>query len=198
MYANPEDYDASFDESLDEDYDEARARQRPRPRPMPPRLPTAQASSYRPPMPAAVAGSPVTQTQLREVIARFNTALTTNGKAITQVDGRTRALATEQQRLDGGLRRELADRKKEISAVRRDLQSTREVSAILPLLSTLAPGNALVSFAPLLLLGNDVSGSDAAGASSNSGGLLGGLGGMGGGSMGLIALVALSGAFKTT
>lgn len=192
MYEIPEDYEAVFDEALEEDYGEARPR--PGARPMP-RVPTSRGSTYRPPVPAAVAGSAVTQTQLKEVIDRFNSALAVNGKAITQVDGRTRTLATDQQRLDGGLRREMADRKKEITAVRRDLQSTREVSAILPLLSTLAPGNPLVNLAPLLLLGNDVSGSDA--STSNCGGLFGGMGGgMGGNSMGLIALVALSGIGK--
>ncbi len=198
MYAFPEDYEATYDEAYDEDYGEAKLRPRPNARPMP-KLPTAQPSTYRPPVAPGVAGSAVTQTQLKEVIDRFNVALATNGKAITQVDGRTRSLVGEQQRLDSGLRREVADRKKEITAVRRDLQSTREVSAILPLLNTLAPGNTLINFAPLLLLGNDVSGSDASGANNGSGGLLGGLGGlggMGGNSMGLIALVALSGAFK--
>jgi hypothetical protein len=193
MYSIPEDYEAAFDESFEEDYAEARSR--PGARPMP-RVPTSRGSSYRPPVPAAVAGSAVTQTQLKEVVDRFNAALATNGKAISQVDGRTRTLATDQQRLDSGLRREVIDRRKEITAVRRDLQSTREVSAMLPLLNMLAPGNMLVSLAPMLMLGNDVSGSTDAGAAS-SGGLLGGLGsGLGGNSMGLITLVALSGALN--
>ena len=193
MYAQAEDYEAAFDEALDEDYGEARGRAGPRAMS---RVPTARGSTYRPPVPAAIAGSAGTQAQLKEVVDRFNTALTTNGKAITQVDGRTRAL-------DGGLRREMADRKKEITAVRRDLQSTREVGAIMPLLNLLAPGNTLVALAPMLLLGNDVSasttGSDSASATANSG-LLGslGLGGGAGGSgiMGIAMLAVLSGALK--
>ncbi len=189
MYATTEDYEAAYDESFDEDYSEARPLRRPA-RPAP-RVSTARPSSYRPPVPAALAGSPVTQAQLKEVTERINAALKTNGQAITQVDGRTRALAGEQQRLGDGLRKELVTRKKEISAVRRDLQSTREMSAILPILTSLAPGNPLMTMAPLLLLGNDVSGEN---ASAGSGGMLGGLGGNN--SMGLIALVALSGALK--
>ena len=193
MYAQAEDYEAAFDEALDEDYGEARGRVGPQAMS---RVPTARGSTYRPPVPAAMAGSAVTQAQLKEVVDRFNTALTTNGKAITQVDGRTRAL-------DGGLRREMADRKKEISAVRRDLQSTREVGAIIPLLNLLAPGNTLVALAPMLLLGNDVSasatGSDSASSTASSG-LLGslGLGGGAGGSgiMGIAMLAVLSGALK--
>jgi len=195
MFTTEADYEAAYDEAAYDEaaYDEA-ARPRPGSRPMP-RVPTSRGSSYRPPVPAAVSGSAVTQQQLKEVIDRFNTALTTNGKAITQVDGRTRTLATDQQRIDTGLRREIDRRRHEIAAVRRDLQSTREVSAILPLLSMLAPGNSLVALAPMLLLGNDVSatpeGTTPAATQAGNGGLLGG---MGGSSMGLIALLALSGA----
>ncbi|MBK6005004.1 hypothetical protein JJB11_02765 [Ramlibacter ginsenosidimutans] len=197
MFTAEADYEAAYDEAgYDEAaYDEA-ARPRPGSRPMP-KVPTSRGSSYRPPMPAAVSGSPVTQQQLKEVIERFNAALATNGKAITQVDSRTRTLASDQQRIDAGLRREIDRRRSEITAVRRDLQSTREVSATLPLLSLLAPGNSLVALAPMLLLGNDVSASPettttpAVQGSSSSSGLFGGLGGNG---MGLIALLALSGA----
>jgi|tagenome__1003787_1003787.scaffolds.fasta_scaffold20059700_1 hypothetical protein len=191
MFTAEADYEAAYDEAIDEDYGEAAPR--PGSRSMP-RVPTSRGSTYRPPVPASVSGSAVTQQQLKEVIERFNAALTTNGKAITQVDGRTRTLAADQQRIDAGLRREIDRRRNEINAVRRDLQSTREVSAVLPLLSLLAPGNSLVALAPMLLLGNDVSASPDAtttpAAQNNSNGLLGSMGGNG---MGLIALLALSG-----
>ena len=161
-----------------------------------PKVPTSRGSSYRAPVPAAVSSSAVTQAQLKEVIERFNGALTTNGKAIAQVDGRTRTLATDQRRIVAGLRHEIDKRRKEVSDIRRDLQSTREVSAMVPLLSMLAPGNSLVAMAPMLLLGNDVSATPdeptSASTSNSNNGLFGGLGGSNG--MSMIALLALSGA----
>lgn len=196
MFTAEADYEAYDEAAYDEDYGEA-ARPRPGARPMP-KVPTSRGSSYRPPVPPSVSGSSVTQAQLKEVIDRFNAALTTNGRAIAQVDGRTRTLATDQRRIDTGLRHEIDKRRNEIASVRRDLQSTREVGAMLPLLSMLAPGNSLVALAPMLLLGNDVSATpeDATPATtatqgSSSNGLFGGLGGNG---MGMIALLALSGA----
>ena len=53
----------------------------------------------------------------------------------------------------------------------------------------------LGTIAPLLLLGNDVSGDSTGAAAAGSGGLLGGLGGSGGGNgmLGIFALLAISG-----
>ncbi|OWQ90891.1 hypothetical protein CDN99_12075 [Roseateles aquatilis] len=192
MYFTNEDYEAAYDESFDEDYGEARPPRRGAARPAP-KINTARAAPFRPPVPASVANSPVTQTQLKEVTARINAALATNGKALQQLDGRNRALGAEQSRLHDGLRKTAIAQKRDIAAVRKDLQSTREMSAIMPLLTGLAPGNPLMSIAPLLLLGNDVSATPDGGAPASSGGnFLGGMGGNNG--MGLLALVALSGA----
>src|SRR5262249_54398281 len=127
-------------------------------------------------------------------LARVSQQINTNSNAIKTVDGRTRTLAAEQTKFASGLKKEYADRKKDILAVRKDLQATREASVLLPILTTLAPGNPIAAFAPLLLLGNDVSADPLArGATpASSGGLLGGLGG--GGTSGLIVLLALAGA----
>jgi hypothetical protein len=197
MYeAYDEAYDEAFDEAFDEGYDEAARGRRGSPMRSNPVKVASRGTSYRTPAPAGTANAPVTQSQLKAVTDRIAAALKTNGQAITVVDGRTRSLATEQGRLDAGLKKELSDRKKEISAVRRDLQSTREVGAIVPLIQTLAPGSPLTAFAPLLLLSNDVSG-DATSA-NNSGGFLGLGGGGNGGMLGIVALLALSGALGGT
>lgn len=191
MYFAPEDYEATYDESYDEDYSEARPRGRGPARPAP-KVNTARATPFRPPVPAAVANSAVTQNQLKEVTARINAAIATNGKALQQLDGRSRALGAEQNRLNDGLRKTVISQKRDIAAVRKDLQSTREMSAILPLLTSLGT-SPLLSLAPLLLLGNDVSATpDGSAPAASSNGVFGGMGG--GNGMGLLALVALSGA----
>ena len=184
--AYDEAYDESSDEAFDEAYDEAR-RRRPAPRP----VGTAGRGSAFQPRPST---SPVTQAQLQAALARVSQQINVNSTAIKTVDGRTRGLAVEQAKFGAGLKKEFADRKKDILAVRKDLQATREAGVLLPILGLLAPGSPIAAFAPLLLLGNDVSADPLApGAVPASGGLLGGLGG-GGGSTGLIALLALSGA----
>src|SRR5262249_41210994 len=109
--------------------------------------------------------------------------------AIKMVDGRVRNVSAEQNRMGTALRKEMADRRKEVVGVRKDLQSTREITALLPLLTTLGGGSQIAAFAPLLLLGNDVSAIPADGtSSSSSSGLLGG------GTTGIIALLAIAGA----
>jgi hypothetical protein len=184
--AYDEAYDESSDEAFDEAYDEAR-RRRPVFRPV---GTAARGSAFQ----ARPSMSPVTQAQLQAALARVSQQINLNSTAIKTVDGRTRGLAVEQAKFAAGLKKEFGDRKKDILAVRKDLQATREAGVLLPILGLLAPGSPIAAFAPLLLLGNDVSADPLApGAVPASGGLLGGLGG-GGGSTGLIALLALSGA----
>lgn len=168
-------------EDLTEDYGEARRPFRP--------IGVPRASTAYKPRPSA---NSVTQAQLQAALARVSQQINTNSKAIKLVDGRARTVSAEQARVTAGLRKEMADRKKAILDVRKDLQSTREVTAILPLLSTLGGGSGIAAFAPLLLLGNDVS-SD---TPSTSSGPLGGLGG--GGLTGIIALLAITGGLGGT
>jgi hypothetical protein len=177
--------DEAYDETYDESYDEARRPRRPAGRP----VNTARRASAYQPRPNT---STVTQAQLQAALARVSAQINVNSTAIKTVDGRTRAIAAEQARFTSGMKKEYSDRKKDILAVRKDLQATREAGVLVPILGQLAPNSPIAAFAPLLLLGNDVSADPLApGAVPASGGLLGGLGG---GSTGLIALLALSGA----
>jgi hypothetical protein len=179
-----ESMDESMDEANDEAYDEAKRGKRP----FKPLNMSRAASAYM----QKPSRDAVTQAQLKAVLARVSQQINTNSKAIKVVDGRVRSVSSEQARVTAGLRKELADRKKAILDVRKDLQSTREITAILPLLTTLGGGSGIAAFAPLLLLGNDVS-SDTPNA---GGGLLGGLGG--GGLTGIIALLAITGGLGAT
>jgi len=191
-------YDEAFDEAdeafdeADEAYDEAKRGRKPL-RPI--SVPRA-GSSYQPRPNPAAAAQVVTQPQLRAALQRVSQQINTNAKAIKVVDGRIRNVASEQGRLHTAVRKEIADRKLSMTAVRKDLQATREAAVFIPVLQQLSGNSAIGAVAPLLLLGNDVTQEPtAAGASSSSGGFLG-LGGGGGSSLtGLIALVALTGGF---
>ena len=185
-------YDEAYDESdeaFDEAYDEARRGGRGRPAGRP--VPTApRGNSYQP----RPNNNVVTQAQLQAALARVSQQINVNSTAIKTVDGRARALAAEQGRFSAGLKKEFGDRKKDILAVRKDLQATREAAMLTPIITLLAPDNPIAGFAPMLLLGGDVSQDPLASgaAPASSGGLLGGMGG--GGTTGLIMLLALSGA----
>ena len=186
-------YEEDWNEASDEAFDEAAPRRRPSPAPFRPQSrPTVPVPNLRPPQPAAAMGQYVTREQLKTVTDKVAAAFKVTNDAVGKIGSRTQRLAREQERLDAGLRKELTERKKEICAVRKDLQSTREMSALLPMLTNLAgPNNQLSTFAPLLLLGNDVS-CDA--AQGNSGGLLGGLGGNS--TLSLVAILAMTGALN--
>lgn len=139
-------------------------------------------------------GQYITREQLKSVTDKVAAAFKVTNAAVGKLDARTQRLAREQSRLEAGLRKELSERKKEICAVRKDLQSTREVSAILPVLTNLGgkSNTGLATLAPLLLLGNDVS---CEGAQNSNSGILGGLGGNS--TLGLVAILALTNAFGT-
>lgn len=77
----------------------------------------------------------VTQAQLQAALGRVSGQINTNSTAIKTVDGRVRGLTAEQVRVTGALRKEIAERKKDAEAARRELQSTREMAAILPIVA---------------------------------------------------------------
>lgn len=182
-------YDEAFDES-DEAYDEAYDEARRGGRPMRPISVPRTGTAYQPRPSAAAASQVVTQPQLQAALQRVSQQINTNAKAIKMVDGRVRSVASEQSRTNTAVRKEITDRKQSISAVRKDLQSTREVTALLPLLTTLTGNSSLAAFAPLLLLGNDVSQEPSAAAASGTGSFLG----LGGNNLtGIIALLAITG-----
>jgi hypothetical protein len=174
-------------ESEYSEYAEARPQRR---RPSPP-VKTAPRQSAYSPRPSGT-GAPVTQQQLQAALARVSQQIGVNSNAIKTVDGRVRGVVAEQGRMGGALRKEMADRKKDTDGLRRDLQSTRELSALIPLVAQ--PGTTLGNIAPLahLLPSDTFSGGGGSGGSGGTGSSL--LGGSG--IVALIAIAAASGAFK--
>ena len=178
-------YDSEYTE-----YGEARA---PRRRPAPPVRTAPRQSAYSP-RPSGT-GAPVTQQQLQAALARVSQQIGVNSNAIKTVDGRVRGVVAEQGRMGGALRKEMADRKKDTDGLRRELQSTRELSALIPLVAQ--PGTTLGNIAPLahLLPSETFTGGGGGGGTGGSGGtgssLLGGSG-----IVALIAIAAASGAFQ--
>lgn len=182
---NEEAYDGEFDGEYDGEYEEAR---RPR-KPARPVSTAPRGSAYQP-RPSV---STVTQAQLQAALARVSQQINVNSNAIKTVDARVRSVASDTARLSTQMKKGTGDRHKDILAVRKDLQMTREVSALLPLLGLLGGDSNIAAFAPLLLLSNDVSADPAAGGTAQSSGGLFGIGG-GNSTTGIIALLALSGA----
>jgi hypothetical protein len=190
IYGIGEAYDEAYDETYDEsdetydEFDEARRRGgRRNLRPInPPRAPSA----FRPR--ATGNEPPVSQTQFRAALARVSQEQNKDRQAIKLVDGRVRAVGAEQGRMTAAMRKETDLRNKAVLAVRRDLQATREVAAIAPLLGNLVGGQ-LAGVLPLLLLSQDVGQDSGAGGTGISSGL-GGSGGLGG----ILPLVLLFGA----
>lgn len=166
------------------DYSERRRRWRPVPRP-----------SGRSPTPPQQQQGFVSRTEYNAAMESVRAQLTAASNGLRALDGRVNTLAQGQERMG----RDLAARRRETEALRRDLRQTREMAALLPLISNtsrtvrignqdvLAPsGNNLGAIAPLLLLG--------VGDSSGPGGMGGsdGGGGMGGMMLPLVLILASS------
>jgi hypothetical protein len=134
--------------------------------------------------------NPVTQAQLQAALARVSSQIAVNSNAIKTVDGRLRGATTEIGRQGGALRKEITDRKKVTDGIRREMQSTRELGAVVGLLA--AQGGTLGSIAPLaLLLPPETLGLS---GSSDSGGSSGSLFG-GGGLVPIVVIAAAAGLF---
>jgi len=176
------DYEADY-----EGYDEAG---RPRRRPTRP-MPTGSRRSTYQPRPTTGANVPVTEARFRAALQRIDQRHNTHSTALRTLDGRVRNLAAEQNRLSTTTRRELA-------AVRRDLQSTREMIALIQLLFPAGSGGTAASLAPLLLLlppdflsGAMGGGQSSSSQTSSSQGVLGN-----NGLVTLVAVAAASGLFN--
>jgi hypothetical protein len=180
-----EGYDDSSDESDFEAFEEARRTGRRPARP----VPTAgRRSAFRPRPPGGATGAPVTQAQLQAALARVSQQINVNSTAVRTLDGRVRTATAEQAKLSATVRRETF-------GLRRDLQSTREMIALVGLL--FPPGSSGSKFAPLaFMLPPDflsgAMGGQSQSASGQSGGMLGGNNGM----VALIAVAAATGLFK--
>ncbi|WP_425148540.1 hypothetical protein [Deinococcus sp.] len=86
-------------------------------------------------MPQRASGSYVTEAMLNAAVSKLDGKLDVVNRNSKLLETRTNTLANEQDRQGAALRKENADRKKEAEAIRRDLRQTRELSAILPLIS---------------------------------------------------------------
>ena len=182
--AYPE-YSEAYPEYSEASWGEARRRPTPSVR-------TAPRQSAYVPRPTGTS-NPVTQAQLQAALARVSSQIGVNSNAIKTVDNRLRGATAEIGRQGGALRKEIADRKKVTDGIRREMQSTRELGAVVGLLA--AQGGPLGTVAPLgLLLPPETLGLSG-GASSDSGGTSSSL--LGGGSLvPVIAIAAAAGLFK--
>jgi hypothetical protein len=186
--------DVESDEAYDEAFESDEAVRR-RGRPMPrPRVPTAKRGN---PVPQPVAGGYATKAELNATAQRLDARIATNSKAITTVDGRTRAIESETHRLRASLKHEVAERIKATDALKKGLDESRQMAMILPLLSTtdtttvagtpnvvIDNGDQMSKLLPILMLSGGFGGS----SGSGGGGMFGGDGGIGP----LVMLMALT------
>jgi hypothetical protein len=197
MYNPFEDFGELLEDIESDESDEAfesdeavRGRGRPMPRP---RVPTAKRGN---PVPQPVAGGYATKAELNATAQRLDARIATNSKAITTVDGRTRAIESETHKLRASLKHEVAERTKATDALKKGLDDARQMAMILPLLSTtdtqevggvknvvVDNGDQMSKLLPILLLSGGFGGS-----SGSGGGMFGGDGGIGP----LVMLMALT------
>jgi uncharacterized membrane protein YgcG len=182
-------------EAFDEAYDEALRRR------ITSRVPTARPSTYRPPITntAGYATTGFVEAKVAEARNALSRMIEQNSGAIRRVDGKIAELSRESAK-----HRRVVEG--QVKAVRRDIAQTRELAALMPLLSSqsskaltspvggLAAGDKVVidtgdkftSLLPLLLFSSGA-GSDSSGGSGGSGGGLFG----GGGSDNSLLMLAL-------
>jgi hypothetical protein len=167
-----------------EEYDEAAPRRR-----ATVRTPTRQ-SSFVPRQTA----TPASQTQVQSAARNLDSKIETLSSAVQALETRTNSLSAAQGRQVGLLRKEVADRRKSTDATRSDLQQTKMLALLLPLLTqettdatddsgrtvkvVTQSQNQLATLLPLLLLMPGYSGGD-------------GKGGFGGGDSTMLLLLVL-------
>jgi predicted RNase H-like nuclease (RuvC/YqgF family) len=181
MYS--EDLD-SFLDNLEFDESDERTRSRGGRRGQTPlRTPSPQSSFQ--PRPSA---NTVTQAQLQAAVRTLDGKITTLAGNVKTLETRTSSVAAEQDRVSAALRKEIEERKKSADGIRRDLQQTKTLAVLLPLISqktedvvradgTVAkvvtqPSDSLSSILPFMLLMGGNSGDSASpgmlGDSSNT------------------------------
>ncbi len=134
----------------------------------PPVKPSGGKNAYS--APRSGGGQPVTQAQLKEALGKVSQQISLNSSAIKTVDGRVRSVGEDQKKLGAFVRKETADRKKDLESVKRDLQQTKELSAIIPMVQNAMPGSTIGTLLPLLQLmpGDTLSGGSSSSSSSGS------------------------------
>ena len=136
----------------------------------PPVKPSGGKNTYAPPKSAGTDRA-VTQSQLKEALGKVSQQITLNSNAIKTVDGRVRGVGEDQKKLGAFVKKEVGGQKKDLESVKRDLQQTKELSAIIPMITHNMTGP-IATLAPLLhLMPGDVLGggsSSSSGSGSNS------------------------------
>ncbi|MGW5192750.1 hypothetical protein ACWEOO_26135 [Kribbella sp. NPDC004138] len=123
-------YSEDLDSLLDSlDYDEGFEEAAPRRSTMV-RTPTRQ-SSFVP----RQTTTPASQTQVQSAARNLDSKIETLSSAVQALETRTNTLSTNQDRQGGLLRREVADRRKSADTIRADLQQTKMLAVLLPLIS---------------------------------------------------------------
>jgi hypothetical protein len=187
MNGYSDDLDSLLDSIEYEEYDEAAPRGR-----TALRTPTKQ-SSFLP----RSTGTPASQSQVQSAARNLDSKIETLSNAVKALETRTNSLAATQDRQVGLVRKEVTDRRRATDATRADLQQTKMLAVLLPMLTqetTTAQDengnpikvvtqsqNQLATMLPLFLLMPGLSGGD------------GKSGGFGGDSTMLLLLVMLMG-----
>jgi X-X-X-Leu-X-X-Gly heptad repeat protein len=134
-------------------------------------------------MPRRPTGNSVTEGQLNAAVDKLDGKITTLSNGVKTLETRTNTVASEQDRMGSAFRKEIEERKKSLDAVQKDLQSTKMMSLLLPLLTQkpvtvptagggstqvlTQPNDSLTTLLPfMLLMGNNSGG--------GSGGMFGG------------------------
>ena len=177
MYADDID---SYLDNFEFDESDERARPRGRRNPTPVRTPSPQSSFQ-----ARPSSNSVTQAQLQAAVRTLDGKITTLAGSVKTLETRTNSVAAEQDRMAAALRKEMDERKKSSDGIRRNLQQTKTLAVLLPMISqktedvvradgttakvVTQPSDGLSSILPFMLLMGGNSGD-----SSSGGGLLGG------------------------
>ena len=139
---------------------------------------------------ARQAPTAASQSQVQAATRTLDAKIETLSRAVKDLEGRTAALTTEQTRTSTALAKEVALRKRSIETTRNDLQQTRMLSVLLPMLTQgettevvdeatgktikvlTASDSQFASMLPLLLLTSGGAGTDSKGLLGDSNNLL--------------------------
>lgn len=169
-----EDLEALLDDFESDEFSEARGGRRP-----PVRTPSRQSSFA-----ARPTGQAASQTQVQSAARNLDSKIETLSNAVKALETRVNGVAADTQRVGAVVKKEVDERKKSNDAIRGDLQQTKVLGAILPMLSqssveirevdnegvptgrtqkVLAPStNPIASMLPIFLLLGSGSGGDGA------------------------------------
>lgn len=168
-------------DDIDLDEFEERTRRRPR---TTVRTPSRQ-SSFTPRQTA----TPASQTQVQSAARNLDSKIETLSGAVKALESRTNGVVAEQERANAALRKEIGERKKGSEPLRAELQQTKMLAVLLPMLTQATvpatnangetiqvvtqPQNQLTSILPfLLLMGGGMSGGDSKGPFGDSSSML--------------------------